>query len=106
MADRYDLVATLMRPRGEIRIAWREYNDSGLFLDIRCFYRNDQAGEFRPGKQGVTLRPAQLEVLIAALQTAAQNQPAASPPVPRTQRRRWNGTPALDSEFDSRRDDR
>lgn len=37
------------------------------YVDVRIWYRDSEAGEFRPAK-GVTIRPAALSDVIAALQ--------------------------------------
>ncbi len=52
------------RERIEIRAA--EY-EGHPYIDIRTFWRSDDAGEWRPSKKGVTLKPSLVEELISIL---------------------------------------
>lgn len=50
----------------EIRIEKKEYKGY-KYIDIRTFYKDKETGEWKISKQGVTIRPDQLDDLIAAL---------------------------------------
>lgn len=63
------LIATVpKRPGEEIRVAVEEYQGR-MRVNIRTWWQND-FGEWRPGKQGISLTPDQMRALMAALPAA------------------------------------
>jgi len=50
----------------EIRIQKKEYKGFE-YIDIRTFYKDKETGEWKYSKQGVTIKPSQIDDLIEAL---------------------------------------
>jgi hypothetical protein len=64
-ADADDLVCSIPRTRGALRVMRRTYKGVE-FADVRTFYLDATDGTLRPGK-GATVRPNELREVIAAL---------------------------------------
>ena len=63
------LIATVpKRPGEEIRVTVEEYQGR-MRVNIRTWWQND-FGEWRPGKQGISLTADQMRALMAALPAA------------------------------------
>jgi hypothetical protein len=58
------------RPGEEIRITVEEFQGR-MRVNIRTWWQND-FGEWRPGKQGISLTPDQMRALLQALPRADQ----------------------------------
>jgi hypothetical protein len=60
--------------REELRLALSEYNGHP-YADLRVFYRDDDSGEMRPSKKGITVLPGHWPAFRQALdQLEAQMQ--------------------------------
>ena len=70
------VLATIPKGKNdEIRVGLQSFKGTEMFF-ARVFYQGDD-DEFRPGKNGLTLRVELLPELIAALQEAEQEARAA-----------------------------
>lgn len=68
-SDAGERISTIERKEGEqLRLERRSYNGYP-FLDLRVWFQGDD-GEWRPTKKGLSIKPRELDEVIAALTKA------------------------------------
>jgi hypothetical protein len=73
------LIASIHKnAREELRIALTEFNGYQLCA-MRVFYRPEDGGEMRPGKNGINVRVEQLPTIIEALKAAVYTSSGETP---------------------------
>ncbi|MCC7261582.1 MAG: transcriptional coactivator p15/PC4 family protein [Candidatus Latescibacteria bacterium] len=53
--------------REELRLSLAEFNGHP-YVDLRVYYRDDESGEMRPSRSGITVSPTRWPAFMAGLQ--------------------------------------